>query len=68
LLEYPQYTRPAVFRGCSVPEVLLSGHHAEIERWRLERSVEKTRHCRPDMKRDEMDNNMNENTGRRRRS
>lgn len=43
LLEYPQYTRPAVFRGCSVPEVLLSGHHAEIERWRLERSVEKTR-------------------------
>ncbi len=67
LLEYPQYTRPAVFRGCSVPEVLLSGHHAEIERWRLERSVEKTRRFRPDLTRDEADNNMNENTGKRRR-
>jgi tRNA (guanine37-N1)-methyltransferase len=67
LLEYPQYTRPAVFRGYGVPEVLLSGHHAEIERWRLERSVEKTRRFRPDMNRDDMDNNMNENTGKRRR-
>jgi tRNA (guanine37-N1)-methyltransferase len=65
LLEYPQYTRPAVFRGCSVPEVLLSGHHAEIERWRSERSVEKTRRFRPDLKRDDTDNNMNENIGKR---
>lgn len=49
LLEYPQYTRPAVFRGRSVPEVLLSGNHAEIERWRLEKSIEKTRRFRPEM-------------------
>ena len=67
LLEYPQYTRPAVFRGYGVPEVLLSGHHAEIERWRMERSVEKTRRFRPDMRWDDTDNKMNENTGKRRR-
>jgi tRNA (guanine37-N1)-methyltransferase len=41
-LEYPHYTRPEVFRGWRVPEVLLSGHHAEIERWRLERSRERS--------------------------
>jgi tRNA (guanine37-N1)-methyltransferase len=67
LLEYPQYTRPAVFRGYSVPEVLLSGHHAEIERWRMERSVEKTRRFRPDMQWDDVNNDMNDNTGKRRR-
>jgi tRNA (guanine37-N1)-methyltransferase len=49
LLEYPQYTRPAVFRGLEVPEVLLSGNHAEIERWRREKSVEKTRKFRPEL-------------------
>jgi tRNA (guanine37-N1)-methyltransferase len=49
LLEYPQYTRPAVFRGLEVPEVLLSGNHAQIERWRLEKSVEKTRRVRPEL-------------------
>lgn len=49
LLEYPHYTRPAVFRGVSVPEVLLSGHHAEIERWRYAKQVEKTRRNRPDL-------------------
>lgn len=49
LLEYPQYTKPAVFRGLSVPEVLLSGDHAKIDRWRLERSVELTRERRPDL-------------------
>ncbi|MBO5374823.1 MAG: tRNA (guanosine(37)-N1)-methyltransferase TrmD [Clostridia bacterium] len=49
LLEYPQYTRPAVFRGKEVPEVLLSGHHANIEAWRLERSIELTRERRPDL-------------------
>ena len=49
LLEYPQYTRPRIHRGWDVPEVLLSGHHARIERWRRERSLERTRTVRPDM-------------------
>lgn len=49
LLEYPQYTRPAVFRGKEVPEVLLSGHHANIDAWRLERSLEITKQRRPDL-------------------
>ncbi|MBO5287202.1 MAG: tRNA (guanosine(37)-N1)-methyltransferase TrmD [Clostridia bacterium] len=49
LLEYPQYTRPPVFRGKEVPEVLLSGHHANIDKWRLERSLEITRERRPDL-------------------
>jgi len=49
LLEYPQYTRPAVWRGREVPEVLLSGHHANIDKWRHERSVEITKERRPDL-------------------
>jgi tRNA (guanine37-N1)-methyltransferase len=49
LLDFPQYTRPAEFRGMSVPEVLLSGNHAEIERWRHAQQVEKTRQVRPDL-------------------
>ena len=49
LLEGPQYTRPAEFRGLSVPEVLLSGDHAAIERWRAERAREETRIRRPDL-------------------
>ena len=49
LLDFPQYTRPAEFRGMSVPEVLLSGNHAEIERWRAARAFEKTRQVRPDL-------------------
>jgi tRNA (guanine37-N1)-methyltransferase len=49
LLDFPQYTRPAEFRGMSVPEVLLSGHHGEIEKWRLARRIEKTRQIRPDL-------------------
>lgn len=49
LLEYPQYTRPQIWNNMSVPEVLLSGHHANIERWRYERSVEETRKFRPDL-------------------
>jgi tRNA (guanine37-N1)-methyltransferase len=49
LLEYPQYTRPAEYRGWSVPEVLLSGHHAEIARWRRDRALERTRDRRPDL-------------------
>jgi tRNA (guanine37-N1)-methyltransferase len=49
LLDHPHYTRPAEFRGISVPEVLLSGNHAEIERWRREAAREKTRRNRPDL-------------------
>ena len=47
LLEYPQYTRPAEFRGIAVPDVLLSGHHGEVERWRREQALERTRRMRP---------------------
>jgi tRNA (guanine37-N1)-methyltransferase len=49
LLEHPHYTRPAEFRGMRVPDVLLSGDHAEVERWRREAAVEKTRRNRPDL-------------------
>ena len=49
LLEYPQYTRPAEFRGMKVPEVLLSGNHAEIARWRAEQARHRTREQRPDL-------------------
>ena len=49
LLEYPHYTRPAEFRGMKVPEILLSGHHAEIAKWRHEQALERTRHRRPDL-------------------
>jgi len=49
LLDYPQYTRPAEFRGMGVPPVLLSGHHAEIEKWRREQALERTRRLRPDL-------------------
>lgn len=49
LLDYPQYTRPAEYRGMKVPEVLLSGNHAEIERWRWRKSIEQTLRRRPDL-------------------
>ncbi|MBQ7719750.1 MAG: tRNA (guanosine(37)-N1)-methyltransferase TrmD [Clostridia bacterium] len=49
LLEYPQYTRPIEFRGLKVPDVLLSGNHAEIEKWRRRESLELTRKLRPDL-------------------
>ncbi|HAM72331.1 MAG TPA: tRNA (guanosine(37)-N1)-methyltransferase TrmD [Verrucomicrobiales bacterium] len=49
LLEYPHYTRPAEFRGMKVPEILLSGHHAEIEKWRREQSKLRTARQRPDL-------------------
>ena len=49
LLDYPQYTRPADFRGLKVPDVLLSGNHAEIARWRREKQIEKTRSRRLDL-------------------
>lgn len=48
-LEYPQYTRPAVYEGVSVPEVLLSGNHADIDRWRREQSKRLTKSRRPDL-------------------
>jgi tRNA (guanine37-N1)-methyltransferase len=49
ILDHPHYTRPPEFRGLAVPEVLLSGNHAEIERWRREAALEKTRRLRPDL-------------------
>ena len=53
-LEYPQYTRPPVFMGREVPEVLLSGHHANIEKWRQEQSFLRTKLKRPDMLKDDI--------------
>ncbi len=49
LLEYPHYTRPAEFRGLKVPPVLLSGNHAEIEKWRREQAARRTQARRPDL-------------------
>jgi tRNA (guanine37-N1)-methyltransferase len=49
LLDYPQYTRPANFRGWKVPDVLLSGNHAEIAKWRLQQQIKRTRDRRPDL-------------------
>jgi tRNA (guanine37-N1)-methyltransferase len=49
LLEYPQYTRPADFRGSKVPDILLSGHHGEIARWRRQQRVIRTAQRRPDL-------------------
>jgi len=53
LLDCPHYTRPADFRGMTVPEVLLNGNHAEIEKWRFSKALEKTRGSRPDLINDE---------------
>ncbi|MDE7280918.1 MAG: tRNA (guanosine(37)-N1)-methyltransferase TrmD [Ruminiclostridium sp.] len=53
LLEYPQYTRPEVWRDRRVPEVLLSGHHQNVEKWQKEKAVEVTAKKRPDMLKDE---------------
>jgi tRNA (guanine37-N1)-methyltransferase len=49
LLDYPQYTRPAIFRDRKVPDVLLSGNHAAIARWRYEQQIARTRKRRPDL-------------------
>ena len=49
LLEYPQYTRPPVWNGREVPEILKSGHHGKIAQWRLEKAIERTKQKRPDM-------------------
>src|SRR5205823_97401 len=56
LLEYPHYTRPAEFRGMRVPDVLLSGDHAEIKKWRLEQARQRTAKRRPDLLRNEREN------------
>jgi tRNA (guanine37-N1)-methyltransferase len=57
LLEYPHYTRPAEFRGMKVPEVLLSGHHAEIEKWQAEKARQRTAERRPDLLEETKDEN-----------
>ena len=49
LLEYPQYTRPEVWRGQPVPDVLLSGHHAKVAEWRMQRSIDRTMQFRPEL-------------------
>ena len=49
LLEYPHYTRPPIWEGREIPNVLMSGHHERIRAWRLERSIEITKARRPDM-------------------
>ncbi len=49
MLEYPQYTRPAEFRGMKVPEVLKSGHHSKIEEWRMKNAISRTQERRPDL-------------------
>ena len=53
LLEYPQYTRPEVFRDMKVPEVLLSGNHAKIAQWRRQQSLERTKKWRPDLQKND---------------
>lgn len=53
LLEYPQYTRPPEFMGRKVPEILLSGHHKNIEKWRREQALERTKRKRPDLLKNE---------------
>lgn len=58
LLEYPQYTRPEVFMDKKVPDVLLSGHHKNIEKWRLEQSIKRTKEFRPDLYELYMENNI----------
>ncbi len=57
-LEYPQYTRPEVFRGMKVPDILLSGDHAKIAEWRRQQAIERTKKWRPDLLKD--NNNKNE--------
>ena len=62
MLEYPQYTRPAEFRGMKVPEVLLSGNHAEIEKWRREQAAQRTAERRPELRKDNNENFKDETT------
>jgi tRNA (guanine37-N1)-methyltransferase len=67
LLEAPQYTRPAEFRGWKVPDVLLSGNHAEIAQWRREQAIRRTRENRPDLL-DDCDQKPTSHTERKRRT
>lgn len=60
LLDYPQYTRPSEFRGMKVPQVLLSGNHATIEKWRREQQIQRTRDRRPDLFADWLNNTATE--------
>lgn len=62
MLEYPQYTRPAEFHGMKVPEVLLSGNHAEIEKWRREQAIQRTAERRPELQEDNNGNFKDETT------
>ena len=55
LLDYPTYTKPRVYNGMEVPEVLLSGHHENIEKWRLEQRIKNTKEKRPDLLEDNYD-------------
>ena len=55
MLEYPHYTRPAEYRGLKVPEILLSGHHAEIEKWRRQQALLRTKKRRPDLMEKQID-------------
>ena len=59
LLEYPQYTRPVEYDGMRVPDVLLSGHHGNIEKWRHEKSLERTKKFRPDLYEKYIEDNRN---------
>jgi len=52
VLEYPHYTRPEIYRGMKVPEILLSGNHGEIEKWRRDQALERTKQTRPDLLKD----------------
>jgi tRNA (guanine37-N1)-methyltransferase len=54
LLDYPQWTRPAVFRGIPVPEILLSGNHKEIRKWRMMKAIERTLKRRPEIIREDL--------------
>jgi tRNA (guanine37-N1)-methyltransferase len=58
LLEYPHYTRPAEFRGWKVPDILLSGHHAEIAKWRVEQARQRTQKKRPDLLGGQLEKNL----------
>ena len=55
MLEYPHYTRPAEYRGLKVPDILLSGHHAEIEKWRRQQALLRTKERRPDLMEKQID-------------
>jgi tRNA (guanine37-N1)-methyltransferase len=64
LLEYPHYTRPAEYRGLKAPEILLSGHHAEIEKWRRQQALLRTKERRPDLMEKQSDRAADQRTQR----